>query len=394
MKQLTSLAMTNRLQAYGWGSHSLLASLRGEPASGDPEAELWMGAHRAAPSVVEVDGAMVDLDQAIAGDPTLVGDEPGGQARLPFLLKLLAAGEPLSLQAHPTKERAIEGFARENAAGIALTAAHRSYRDDNHKPELICALTPFRALSGFRDPSTTAVFFDSLECDALVEFSSRLSANPSGATVLEVVEEILRLDASPAAELADAVAVAVGRLGSFQDERDVASRIASIHQGDAGLVIALMLELVTLSPGEAIYLGAGRLHAYIDGLGVEIMASSDNVLRGGLTPKHVDIGELVEVLVPAIEPIDVMTGDGGPDGEVVYCTPAPEFELSRFDLDGSVERSTSGPEVLVVTSGETIEIDGVLTRPTESRFVPAAATWRARGRGQFFRAKVPDHQAI
>ena len=165
-------------------------------------------------------------------------------------------------------------------------------------------------------------------------------------------------------------------------------RIAQIHPNDPGIVIALMLELVELAPGEAIYLGAGRLHAYVDGLGVEIMAASDNVLRGGLTPKHVDVEELIEVLVPRIEPIEVLRGDLADDGERVYRTPAPEFELSRVDLDGRITRTAAGPEILVVTAGN-CRIGDIEVGPTDSCFVPDGVTWTAEGSGQLFRARTP-----
>ena len=176
-----------------------------------------------------------------------------------------------------------------------------------------------------------------------------------------------------------------------QGAKPVALLVANkweIHPNDPGIVIALMLELVELAPGEAIYLGAGRLHAYVDGLGVEIMAASDNVLRGGLTPKHVDVEELIEVLVPRIEPIEVLRGDLAEDGERVYRTPAPEFELSRVDLDGRITRTAAGPEILVVTAGN-CRIGDIEVGPTDSCFVPDGVTWTAEGSGQLFRARTP-----
>ena len=378
------LRMHNRVLDYAWGSRSLLAELRGESASSSPEAEQWMGAHPAAPSAVLIDGVERRLDVLVRDEPVVTGRH----GRVAFLLKLLAAEEPLSLQAHPTKARAEEGFARENAEGISLDDPTRSYKDDNHKPELICAITPFRALSGFRAIDETIELLESLRCPELRHFIDALAADPAASTAIQLVEEILALDDEAGTTLGSAVAAAVAGDGPFPAERAVARRIAQIHPNDPGIVIALMLELVELAPGEAIYLGAGRLHAYVDGLGVEIMAASDNVLRGGLTPKHVDVEELIEVLVPRIEPIEVLRGDLADDGERVYRTPAPEFELSRVDLDGRITRTAAGPEILVVTAGN-CRIGDIEVGPTDSCFVPDGVTWTAEGSGQLFRARTP-----
>jgi len=388
-----SVPMDNTMQHYAWGSHSLLAGLRGDSPTKDPEAELWFGAHPSASSTVRwpEHGGAVRLDETLAENPALLGasvyDEFG---RLPFLLKLLAAAEPLSLQAHPNRERARQGFARENALGLSPTDPARCYKDDNHKPELICALTPFRALSGFREPAATADLLESLDVKLLAPVVSQLRHITDTSGAVGLVASLLTLDEQESLPiaLATAAAVAADRDRQYAPELVVARRVAETNPGDIGIVIALMLELVTLQPGQAIYLGAGRLHAYIDGLGVEIMAASDNVLRGGLTPKHVDVHELVEVLDGHTEPIEVLEGTPVGDGEWLYPTPATEFALSRIDLvDDRIDRVAEGPEIVLVTAGQ-IDVDGAGTKPTASRFVPSGSRWRAEGTGQIFRARV------
>jgi len=379
--------LENVIQSYAWGSTTLLAGMRGMKDSSGPEAEVWMGAHAVAPSQCHLDGQLVGLDRVIAADPSILG--PAGRVssgKLPYLMKLLAAGAPLSLQAHPTKAGAEAGFARENVLGIALDNPRRSYKDDNHKPELICALTPFRALSGFRATTSTVEFFVSLGCSGLDEIVERIEGGGER-TLIDIVQHLLTLSAEEGRVLAEQVAGAVAEPGDHELERSIGRRIAEVCPGDPGIVIALMLEAVTLQPGEAIYLGAGRLHAYVDGLGVEIMAASDNVLRGGLTPKHVDVPELVSVLRPEVEPITVLGGVETDTGEFEYPTPAPEFLLSRIELEGRVERVAEGPEIVVVTSGAADFGDESLG-PADSVFVPAGVRWSAAGSGQLFRARV------
>lgn len=385
--------MENTMQHYAWGSHSLLAGLRGEAPTPDPEAELWFGAHPSAPSRLLRPGrhGAVRLDQTIAENPALLGVRVHNDyARLPFLLKLLAAAEPLSLQAHPNLERAREGFARENALGLAPDDPTRCYKDDNHKPELICALTPFRALSGFREPAATGDLLASLDVELLAPVVRQLRSVEDSSGVVRLVESLLTIDEQHRMALARATAEAVvaDRSREYASELAVARRVAETNPDDIGIVIALMLELVTLQAGQAIYLGAGRLHAYVDGLGVEIMAASDNVLRGGLTPKHVDVPELVAVLDADIEPIVVLDGTPGLEGEWHYPTPASEFALSRIDLqDDRVDRVASGPEIVLVTAGQ-VDLDGERTGPTAARFVPSGSRWSAAGTGQIFRARV------
>jgi mannose-6-phosphate isomerase len=392
--------LDNPVQNYAWGSRTALAAIRGAttPAEG-PEAELWMGAHPAAPSLVALNGRRSLLE--------LIGAEPeamlGRAAKetfaggLPFLLKLLAAAEPLSLQAHPTKEQARAGFAREERAGIPRTAPHRNYKDDNHKPELLVALTPFQALVGFRDVPATLRLFEALRVRPLEPFTNALSREPAREGLRAFFELAMTAEPAVRVELASATLDACRRQrdrgGEFSRELAWATRIGEKYPSDAGLVVALALNLLELSPGDAVYLPAQQLHAYLEGTGVEIMASSDNVLRGGLTPKHVDVPELLAVLdfhAGAAELVPVEQRGA----EFHYRTPATEFALSRLELSGSATTvgPVSGPEIVVVTSGAVTVGRGAETLALASgasAFVPArGGDYRLGGTATVFRARA------
>lgn len=378
------------VQPYAWGSPTFLASLQGREPTGDPEAELWLGDHPVAPAQVRVAGRLLPLPELIAADPLAAlggADRPA----LPYLLKILAAAAPLSLQAHPSAAQAAAGFAREEAAGIPRTAPHRTFRDPNPKPELVCALTPFDALCGFRPVAETVDLLASLGVARLGPILTAL--RDDGAPALPgVVGSILRGDASVSAALVDEVVAACERPdGPYAAERSWAVRLAAAYPGDPGVVLALLLNLVTLAPGEALFLGPGNLHAYLEGAAVEIMANSDNVLRGGLTPKHVDVPALIEILDTSVGRPEVQR----PSGPLhTYRCPVPEFSLVRVVLDGTdrpVGFEPSGPEILLVTAGEVVAAgpDGapVVLRAGEAAFVPAEdGPYTVVGAGTVFRA--------
>jgi mannose-6-phosphate isomerase len=391
--------LENPIQNYAWGSHVSLATIRGARAPTDePEAELWMGAHPSASSLVATNGRRSLLELTQAEPDAMLGAvvRSDFEGRLPFLLKLLAAAEPLSLQAHPTKAQARAGFAREEAAGIPRTAVHRNYKDDNHKPELLVALTPFHALVGFRDVHATLRLFERLQVARLEPLANALSRAPESAGLRAFFELAMTAEPAAKAELARATLDACRRLagagGEFSKELAWGVRIGEKYPGDPGLLVALALNLVELSPGDAIYLHARTLHAYLEGTGVEIMASSDNVLRGGLTPKHVDVPELLAVLHFRATRAELVAVEAR-GAEHHYQTPAHEFALSRLELEGRTSVGpVNGPEIVVVTSGSV-----TLERGTEtlelpsgaSAFVPAAGgDYSAIGSGTAFRAAV------
>ncbi len=347
------------IKPYAWGSHTSLALIRGVAPPGGPEAELWMGTHPGGPSLADTPSGPRPLGELIAEAPlAMLGKDVTNTfgPRLPFLLKILAAAEPLSLQAHPSLERARLGFAREKARGTPMDAPERSYKDDSHKPELICALTPFHALVGFRPIDDTRRLLEALEVRALAPLLEALALSPPKRALYTFFA--LAVTASPAyrRELAEATRFACNErqssVSEFSRELAWGARIGALYPGDPGIVVALALNLVALEPGQALYLPAGNLHAYLEGTGVEIMASSDNVLRGGLTKKHVDVPELLEVLDFQAAPATLVPSTHH-DGELRYITPAREFALSRIDLDGSsvTVGPILGPEILLVTQG-------------------------------------------
>lgn len=367
--------LTGALRSYPWGSRTLLAELQGEPTpSRTTEAELWFGAHPGDPSTV--DG--VKLDAIVAADPegqlgsrvrSTFGDE------LPFLLKLLAADEPLSLQAHPSLEQAQEGFAREEKAGIPLNDVNRNYKDKNHKPELVVALTEFQALAGFRPLAQTKELFEALACEQFDRYLTMIDPEHEEASLRALFTTWIAIPRTVRAELIEAATERCTVLGEREDWiGDIARCFLSLAQrypGDVGALGALLLNHVVLQPGQALHLGAGQLHAYIQGMCVEIMASSDNVLRGGLTSKYVDISELVRVLDfnPLASPAVEAVSQGG---ETHYPVNVPDFILSRHELrGGDFTADSDGPAIVLCTHGTATSSDFTLC-PGMAAWIPAA----------------------
>ncbi|MFB8755986.1 mannose-6-phosphate isomerase, class I [Streptomyces nigra] len=378
--------LDNTVRPYAWGSTTALPALLGVEPTGEPQAEMWMGAHPGAPSrtargtLVEVIGA--DPEREL-GAATVAKFGP----RLPFLLKLLAAGAPLSLQVHPDLAQAKQGYEDEEHRGIPVDAGHRNYKDANHKPELICALTEFDGLCGFRDPLQAAALLDALGVDSLKPYVDLLHARPEEAALREVLTAVLTADRDAIAHTVAEAAAACARLGG---EHAPYAGIAHHYPGDPGVIAAMLLNHVRLQPGEALFLGAGIPHAYLNGLGVEIMANSDNVLRCGLTPKHVDVPELLRIVRFEAGDPGVLRPEAAPDGEEVYETPIDEFRLSRYVLpEGTTahDLTRATPQILLCTSGSVRAGEHDLT-PGRSVFVPAGEKAEVSGAGTLFRATV------
>ncbi|MFF7265319.1 mannose-6-phosphate isomerase, class I [Streptomyces sp. NPDC008159] len=378
--------LDNTIRPYAWGSTTAIPHLLGVAPTGEPQAEMWMGAHPGAPSRTARGPLTEVIDEAPErelGPRTVAKFGP----RLPFLLKILAAGAPLSLQVHPDLEQAREGYEDEERRGIPIDAGHRNYKDANHKPELICALTEFDGLCGFRDPLRAADLLAALDVDSLKPYVDLLHAHPEEAALREVLTAVLSADPEAMAETVTEAAAACARLGGdYAPYADIAHH----YPGDPGVIAAMLLNHVRLQPGEALFLGAGIPHAYLDGLGVEIMANSDNVLRCGLTPKHVDVPELLRVVrFEATDP-GVLRPEAAPDGEEVYATPIDEFRLSRYVLPEATaphDLTLPTPQILLCTAGSVRAGEHTLT-PGQSVFVPADEKAEVSGPGTVFRATV------
>jgi mannose-6-phosphate isomerase len=356
------------LRTYAWGSHTVIAEFTGRHSpSTHPEAELWLGAHPGDPARLDGEGGERSLLDTITADPEgqlgAVIRERFGDA-LPFLAKVLAAEEPLSLQAHPSAAQAVEGFAREDRLNIPVSAPTRNYRDRSHKPELLVALGPFEALAGFRPVAGTIDLLRALKVANLDPFINLLSgqADADGLRALFttwITAPQADLDVLVPLVLDGAVNYLRSGATEFAKEAKTTLQLGELYPGDAGVLAALLLNRISLSAGEGIYLPAGNLHAYLHGMGFETMANSDNVLRGGLTPKHVDVPELLRVLDFTPTDESALRPQSTRDGiEIVYDTPASEFAVSVLRLDGDnlghqtdAPARHDGPQVLLCTEG-------------------------------------------
>ena len=376
-------AIVNTPRNYPWGSTSEIARVRKVAPSGEPEAELWLGDHSGSPARVEATGeSLVDWGERHA-------DRYGGRP-LPFLLKLLAAESPLSIQAHPTREQARAGWDRENSLGIALDSPQRNYRDPNHKPEVIIALTEFTALCGFRPTAERLRILHFLDKSGVDGTETFRQHSDRGLGV--AVEWLLGRGAG-----VDEFLAALAELNARSGERDIddavraAQSLAAQFPRDPGAAVSLLLNHVVLRPGEALFLPAGNIHAYLHGTGIEVMAASDNVLRGGLTTKHIDVSELLAVL--DVDELDEPRLQPRVSGSVRMFDPGlDDFVVTDIAVNGRVEVSIAGPGIALVTDGElTVTADTELRAiQGDALFVEAGETiTTVAGNGRIFLAHSP-----
>ncbi len=353
---------------YPWGTFDVIPTLLGEEPDGRPVAEFWLGAHPLSPS----DLGDTPLDEALADTPALLGEATAAEYgnRLPFLLKVLSARHALSIQAHPDRAQAEEGFASEEAAGIPRTAPERTYRDDWPKPEILIALEEFHTLVGFRDPHVTAALFRALDAGPDAErLLAPLVARGGQAALQEVFLDVLALGDDPRRIIDQVLAAAVrhrnagGTLGVLAR---TALQLDDTFPADPGILAALLMNHVVLQPGQALYLPAGRMHAHLRGTGIEVMATSDNVLRGGLTTKHIAVDELVKVVdFSWVEP-EILSGTETAPGVWAYPTPCPEFDVWRLELVPG--RTVTLPadttaRIALVTRGDAAFVEGDESMP-------------------------------
>jgi mannose-6-phosphate isomerase class I len=396
------------VQHYAWGDTRFIPALLGiDNPDNKPFAELWMGAHPDLPSRVRLRNTLVPLNELIESAPEeILGFAVAGrfEGRLPFLLKVLSAAKPLSIQVHPSKDRAEEGFARENAAGVPFSADERNYKDENHKPELLAALTDFYGLRGFRPVEEIAHMLD-----AVPEFHSLAEDfDADNAGLKRLYESFMNLPQAVVDSVLDPLVRRLIQEKPFTcEDREYwllrADDEFSIDgHRDRGLFSFYLLNLIHLRPGEAMFLPAGVLHAYLEGSGMEIMANSNNVLRGGLTPKHVDIPELLNNVVFEGRAADTLGGvSTSSDREWVYPTSAQEFELRRIEIAAGRPYSCGSDhsvEILVLVDSlevkvTTIEADTQILELSkgDACLIPygVAYTMRADQPATFYRATVP-----
>jgi mannose-6-phosphate isomerase len=388
------------VQPYAWGSRTAIAELQGRQApTPGPEAELWMGAHPSAPSGLDRGGVRTTLDAVVAADPA---GELGAECakrfggRLPFLLKVLAAEKALSIQVHPSRAQAEAGFREETKRGLLPGDKARNYVDDWPKPEILCALTPFEVLAGMRTAADAAELLRELGVGELEPAAADLAAAPVPEALAAALGRVLNWPAEGRAALVAAVVAACERLAvtdsGYAPACRAIVRLGAEHPGDLGVVAALLLRHAVLGPAEAVFLPAGGLHCYLHGIGVELLANSDNVVRAGLTGKHIDVPELLKltdpsVSVPVIEPRPLG------DGVFAYDSPAPEFRLYLAEVSAATITLPGGGPRLVLCAEGTVTLraaaGGELTvRRGESCFLSAAdAATAASGPAVIFLAE-------
>ena len=394
--------LKNVVQEYAWGSYTAIPELLGHDApASTPQAELWMGAHPKAPSMVKCDGVWFSLLELISKNPqNILGEKVAEKfdSSLPYLFKVLAAAKPLSIQAHPSRVQAKEGFERENRLKIPLDAYHRNYKDDNHKPECICAMTDFWALNGFRKISDILSLMEKICPPGLKTSLDLLREQPDSMGLKNFFQALMTLDGKKQAEI---IADAIKNVQNFTDDHPAYQWMINLHKEypkDIGVFSPIILNLVCLKPGEAMFLPAGELHAYLDGVGIELMANSDNVLRGGLTSKYIDVQELLNVLNFEEREINILFAGEIDECECAYESFAEEFFLSVISVTEEIGYRSAdrrSVEIILCTDGRATITDlgkneSVFVERGKSIIIPAVVkTYRIEGNATFYKAAVP-----
>lgn len=368
--------LINSVQNYAWGSKTALTELYGMAnPDGLPMAELWMGAHpKSSSKITDSKGSVHSLRDVIDADKTaLLGEKVAARfGELPYLFKVLCAAQPLSIQVHPSKMAAEVGFAKENAAGIPLDAAERNYKDPNHKPELVFALTPFLAMNAFREFADIAALLEPVaDANPII---GQFIAEPTSERLSGLFAGLLNMQGE---EKAHALRVLRTALETQQDDAwDAIRLIAEFYPDDSGLFSPLLLNIVKLNPGDAMFLFAETPHAYLRGTGLEVMANSDNVLRAGLTPKYIDIPELVANVKFTAKPANtLLTQPTQHGGELDFPIPVDDFAFSLHDVSAEqTHLAQDGAAIVFCLEGESVlskNDQRLVLQPGESAFVAA-----------------------
>jgi mannose-6-phosphate isomerase len=394
--------LKNPVQEYAWGSKTFIPELLGEPSpSTSPRAELWMGVHPKGTSKVHWDGAWISLPGFIQRDPeNILGKEVARRfsKQLPFLFKILAAATPLSIQAHPDLPQARQGFAKENRLRVPPDAPTRNYRDGNHKPEILCALTPFDALKGFRKADEILALFERAPIPSLDEQIRLFRKNKTTRGLAGFFSALMGLETEDRKKALSELMMVAESLASSDPVFRWVTRLHQCFSDDMGVFAPLLLNLLHLEPGQAIYIDSGELHSYLGGAGVELMANSDNVIRAGLTNKHADVPELLRILRFGESSRNLIKPKARAKAEWLYPTPAKEFLLSRLSLQKGApyhERSRKSLEMVICTQGSA-EIKDLATAQVlpvsrgSTFLVPAMVNEVAmEGNATLYKATVP-----
>ncbi len=394
--------LENEIMDYAWGSREAIPQLLGTKSPSEkPQAELWMGAHPKAPSTVLMERGSLSLLELIQKNaPLILGSSISDhfKGKLPFLFKVLAAATPLSIQAHPNLEQAREGYAREESEKIPIDAPNRNYKDRNHKPEIICALTPFWALKGFRTAEQMLALLGELNCKSLEIALKTFRANPSPDGLRQFFKGLLTLSRHERDVVIEEAVKAASGMANPTNEIRWLLTLHRHYSQDIGILSVMILNLIQLQPGEAISMEAGELHAYLAGVGIELMANSDNVLRGGLTPKHIDVPELLRVLKFTESEVTVIRPKKNDIGGRIYGTPFREFLLSSIELEenklytGERVRSI---EIWIVIRGKVLITDLLGAPDLKAKMgqvfliSSSVSQYTIRGTAMLYRATVP-----
>jgi len=394
--------LKNTVQEYAWGSHTAIPNLLGkEVPSAKPQAELWMGAHAKAPSMVQFDNNWISLLELIEKHPVnYLGNEVAKKFnnRLPYLFKVLAAAKPLSIQAHPSIFQADQGFEEESRLGIPLHAPERNYKDNNHKPECICALTYFWALNGFRKISDILSFMEKIYPKGLEIEIDKLQKSQNSRGLKSFFQALMTMEKDRRKQVTNDAVKNAKNYSEVDESFQWMINLNREYPSDIGIFSPILLNLICLRPGQTMFLPAGELHAYLDGVGIELMANSDNVLRGGLTPKHVDVPELLNVLNFKERHINILLPEQLNDCEYRYPTQAEEFVLSVIHIDEGktcISSFTRSIEIILCTEGKAYVNDfgkdeKIVIHQGTSIVIPAAVKrYGIAGNATLYKASVP-----
>ena len=373
--------MENPIKDYPWGSHTAINEFYNISNINDqPQAEMWMGCHpNGSSQLIDAENNKINIDDFIKQAPeTVLGDAFNKFGELPFLFKVLAADKPLSIQVHPSKIRAEEGCAAENLAGIPVSSPNRNFKDPNHKPELVFAVTPFNALNGFRPFNDIVELFNGLVLAPLQNEIAGFKKLPSGDTLRVLFEALLILEGeAKKAAIAELLTYAANQTSLVFE---TIKQLAAMYPDDMGIFSPLLLNVVKLNPGEAMFLYAETPHAYLQGLALEVMANSDNVLRAGLTPKYIDIDALISnIRFDVTEPENILMQPEVSGNQAEYPIPVQDFSFSILTNESSLNENIhmTSASVLFCEHGQ-FEVacaqNAVTVEKGESVFVPASAS--------------------